>query len=61
MIYTIGIIICCLLALIGTLYVAKNPKDENYGTVNRRVKNLSIFYGISTLVMLAGFVAYLFR
>lgn len=60
MIYTIVIIVGCLLALIGTLQVAKNPADKNYGTASRRVKNLSIIYFIVTLIMLAGFVIYIF-
>ncbi|RXT13668.1 hypothetical protein [Ammoniphilus sp. CFH 90114] len=60
MLYTIVIILGCLLALIGTLQVAKNPKDKNYGTVNRRVRNLSIIYGIVTLIMLFGFILYIY-
>ncbi|MEW9670235.1 hypothetical protein [Ammoniphilus sp. 3BR4] len=60
MIYTIAIIIGCVLALLGTLYVAKNPEDKNYGTVNRRVKNLSIIYAIVTIILLAAFVVYIY-
>lgn len=61
MIFIVGVIIACILALIGTLYVAKNLEDKNYGTVKRRVKNLSIIYGVSFLLLLFSLVLYLFR
>lgn len=60
MIFTIGVIIACIIALIGTLYVAKNPEDKNYGTVNRRVRNLSLIYALSFLLILIALIAYLF-
>ena len=61
MIYTIvGIVITCIISLIGTLYLAKNPVDKNYGTVNRRVKNLSIIYVISSVASIIVFFVYLF-
>lgn len=60
MIFTIGIIIACILALIGTLYVAKNPEDKNYGTVTKRVRNLSLIYALSFLFILIALVVYLF-
>lgn len=60
MIFIIGVIAACILALIGTLYVAKNPEDKNYGTVNRRVKNLSLIYGVSFLLLMMGWLLYFF-
>lgn len=60
MIFIIGVILACILALVGTLYVAKNPEDKSYGTVNRRVKNLSLIYGISFLLLMIGWLIYFF-
>lgn len=60
MFYIVSITICCLLALFGTLSVAKNPKDNNYGKFSRRVKNLSLNYVVTAMVMLIGLIAYLF-
>lgn len=60
-IYTLAIIAAVIAALAGTLLVAKNPADKNYGSAKRRITNLTIIYIVVAIISLLGFVLYLFR
>ncbi len=48
------VIIVCLLSLVATILIGKNPVDKHYeATTKKRVIRLVIIYGISTIVFLA--------
>lgn len=48
------VFIVCLIALVATIFVGKNPVEKNYeATTKKRVRRLLIIYGISAIVFLA--------
>jgi hypothetical protein len=56
--YALAIFIVIVIALWGTLAVGRSPADKNYGTLKRRIINLSLIYIISTLFLLIIFYIY---
>jgi hypothetical protein len=56
--YTVAIIAVVLIAFVGTLLVAKNPADKNYGQTKRRLMNLTLIYVVGTAIALVGYYVY---
>lgn len=60
--YAITIGVVAFLALMGTLVVAKNPEDKNYGnSMNKRFKNLGIIYIVFTIGTVAALINFIFK
>ena len=57
--YTVAIITVILIAFVGTLLVAKNPADKNYGQTKRRLINLTLIYVVSTAIAFIGYYVYI--
>jgi TRAP-type C4-dicarboxylate transport system permease small subunit len=54
--YLVIIILLCLCAGVGTIWVGYKPYEENYSkTTKKRVVRLTTFYGIAAFVFLLIF------